>query len=172
MDKKTMYYVVAGVVLVLAIGIIIAMQSGNKAPNPVGQNQPAGGKTAESETDLNQEIADKLNLSDGQLPLRVTIDDNGQSLSATPGKNLSLMLGTDYDWTITSSDDGVLAKRAVALDDARVQAVYQVVGEGTAVLSAQGKCKSGAKCAAPTASFVFTVDGLISENIPVENLVK
>lgn len=172
MDKKTMYYVIAGVVLILVIGIIVTMQISNNNPVPVGPGQPVGNQEIKSETEINKEIATELNLKNGQLPLRVTIDDNGQSASLTPGKNLTLMLGTDYDWTITSSDDKVLAKRSVALDDARVQAVYQVVGEGKAVLSAQGKCKSGANCPAPTAEFTFTIDGLVSENIAPENLVK
>ena len=172
MNKKTLYFAIAAVVLIAVIGIIIAMQGQKEPPAPIDQIQKTGVAPAKTESELNERIAAKLNLKDGQLPLRVTMDDNGQTLSATPGKNLSLMLGTDYDWTITSSNDNVLAKRTVALDDARVQAVYQVVGEGKAVLSAQGKCKSGAKCAQPTATFKFNVDGLISENVTPEDMVK
>lgn len=172
MDKKTIYYIVAGVVLVTVVGIIIMMQnSGNVIPGPDG-NPPEAKQPVKSEVEVNKDIAKKLNLSDGELPLRLTMDDNGQSSSLTPGKNIALMLGTDYDWTISTSDDKVLAKRTVALDDARVQAVYQVVGEGAAVLSAQGKCKNKSSCAGAAAQFSFSVEGVISENVLPEDLVK
>jgi hypothetical protein len=97
MDKKIAYYVAAGVILVAVVGIVIIMQnSGKPAVTP-----PVGDETAnqpvKSETKLaNEEVAKQLNLQDGELPLRVTLDDNGQTYSATPGKNLVLMLGTDY----------------------------------------------------------------------------
>jgi azurin len=111
-------------------------------------------------------------LKGGELPYRVTTDDNGQTYSATPGKNLVLMLGTDYNWNIASSDDNILAKRDVKVTDARVQGVYQLVGAGKAVLSATGTCKSQSKCASPTAKFTFNIESVISENETPENLVK
>jgi len=172
MDKKTMYYVIAGVVLVLVVGIIIAMQGGNNIPATVDNSPLITKQPVKSESEVNKAIAKELNLSEGELPLRITMDDNGQTASLTPGKNLTVMLGAEYDWTISTSDDKVLAKRNMNLNDARVQAVYQLVGEGKAILSAQGKCKSGSQCVAPTANFVLNVEGVISENVAPADLVK
>jgi len=171
MDKKIVYYAVAGAVLVLVVGIIIAINSGGGKPGPVTE-EPAAEQTVKTETEVNKNIAEELNLAAGQLPLRVTIDDNGQSASLTPGKNITLMLGVEYDWTITSSNDMVLAKRSLDIGDSRVQGVYQVVGEGNAILSAQGTCKSGAVCEKPAATFTFNIDGVISENFSPEDLTK
>lgn len=171
MSKKTIYYLVAAVVLVVVVAIIVAMQN-QKPANPLNPQTPAQKQAPKTENDLNQKIAEKLNMPENKLPLRVTLDDNGQFYSATPGSNISLMLGTDYEWTISSSDENVLAKRTVDIADARVQGVYQVVGEGNAVLAAQGKCKTGAKCDPASVNFVFNVDGVISENFAPEDLVK
>ncbi len=171
MDKKIVYYVIAGAVLILIVGIIIVMnQGGGVVPVPDGGTPVT--EAPKSETEVNKDVAKELNLAEGQLPLRITMDDNGQSASLTPGKNITLMLGEDYDWVISSSNSAVLSQRAVDMNDPRVQAVYQVVGGGTAVLSAQGACKSGAICAKPAADFVFNVDGVISENFAPEDLVK
>lgn len=172
MDKKIAYYVAAGVILVAVVGIVVIMQNSGKrvVTPPVGDetaNQPV-----KSETKLaNEDVAKQLNLQDGELPLRVTLDDNGQTYSATPGKNLVLMLGTDYNWDIVSSDSNVLSRRDVKVGDARVQAVYQVVAAGKAVLKATGTCKNKTGCTAP-APFNFSVEGVISENETPEDLVK
>lgn len=169
MDKKILYYLIAGAALILVVWIIIAMNTANPVV-PDGDiliQQPP-----KTESEINKEIAQKLNLPEGGLPLRVTMDDNGQSSSLTPGKNLSLMLGENYDWVITSSDENVLAKRSVDIDDDRVQGVYQVVGEGDAILSAQGTCKAGSQCVSPTANFSFNVQCVVSENYTPEDLVK
>jgi hypothetical protein len=171
MDKKIVYYVIAGAVLILIIGIIIAVNPGSEKTVTVEEEPPAE-QAVKTETEVNRDIAEKLNLAEGQLPLRVTIEDNGQSASLTPGKNITLMLGENYDWTITSSNDMVLAKRSLSVDDSRVQGVYQVVGEGNAILSAEGKCKSGAVCEKPVQTFTFDVDGVISENFSPEDLTK
>lgn len=169
MEKKIVYYLAAGVALILVVWLIIAMSSKpGEAPEDVAPVE----KAPQSEGAVNREIAEKLNLAEGQLPLRVTMDDNGQSASLTPGKNITLMLGADYDWAVSTSNEMVLAPRSVDAGDARVQGVYQVVGEGGAVLSAQGTCKPGADCAQPTASFVFNVDGVISENFSIEELTQ
>ena len=172
MNKKTMVYVVAGVVLVVAIIVIVISQGMKMEPAGGPSTQPVVKQSPKSETELNKEIAKKLNLNEGQLPLRVTMDDNNQTASFTPGKNITLMLGTDYEWTLTSSNEQVLSKRSISADDPRVQGIYQVVGEGSSVLSGQGKCKSGVQCAAPTAQFKFTVEGLVSENVKPEDAVK
>lgn len=174
MDKKITYYIIAGVVLVAVIIIVIVMQNpGNKPVVLPGDGKTATPQVTKSETQLtNEDIAKQLNLSAGELPLRVTMDDNGQSYSATPGKNLVLMLGTDYKWDITSSDNNVLAKRDVNVSDGRIQAIYQLVGAGNAVLDATGTCKAKVACASPNATFKFTVEGVISENETPEDLVK
>jgi hypothetical protein len=173
MDKKTTYYIIAAVVLVAIIGIVIAMQKPavNPTPPTTGDktNTP---KTVKTEVDVVRDIAKQLNLSDGQMPLRVTMDDNSQSASLTPGKNLALMLGDTYNWQIVSSDEKVLIKKNITVSDARVQAVYQVVGAGNAVLSATGACKTNSKCATPTAAFKFNVEGVVSENVAPADLVK
>lgn len=171
MDKKTTYYIIGAVVLVVVIGIVIMMQ-GSKTPEP-----PVGGKdnpVAETKTDTQvaREVGKELQLAEGEIPLKVTIDDNGQTAMLTPGKNLVLMLGTEYNWEISSSDETVLARRDVTLNDERSQAVYQIVHSGKAVLSATGNCKSGSTCASPTASFVLNVEGVISDAVPAENLAK
>lgn len=174
MDKKITYYIVAAVVLVAVIGIIIAMQnSGTTPPVPVGGGVKETPKTeTKTETDAAKDIAQKMNLNEGQIPLRVTLDDNNQSASLTPGKVLVLMLGTDYDWKIEASDADVLAKREVTAADSRIQAVYQLAKEGKAVLTAAGTCKAKAKCASPTASFKFNVESVVSEVVSPEDLVK
>jgi hypothetical protein len=148
-------------------------------PAPIVISPTGGGTTTvqpaavKSESKLaNEDIAKQLNLKGGELPYRVTIDDNGQTYSATPGKNLVLMLGADYNWNIASSDDNILARRDVKLTDTRVQGVYQLVGAGKAVLSATGTCKSQSGCAAPTAKFNFNIESVISENETPEDLVK
>lgn len=154
----------------LVIWLIVAIVS-KPLPQPL-DDEARIDQQARSESDVNRDIAERLNLAEGQLPLRVTMDDNRQSASLTPGKNITLMLGTDYDWTVNSSDEMVLAPRSVDAGDARVQGVYQVVGEGRAVLSAQGNCKAGVVCEQPTVSFIFNVDGVISENSSIEELTK
>ena len=111
-------------------------------------------------------------MAEGQLPLRVTREDNRQTASLTPGKNLTLMLGEEYDWTISSNNDKVLARRNVDVGDVRVQGVYQVIGEGNAVLTANGNCKSGAVCETPSADFTYNVEGIISENFSPEELTR
>ncbi len=170
MDKKVVYYLVAGVALILVVWLIIAMTTQKPELGP--DVEAPVDKAPQSEGAVNREIAEKLNLAEGQLPLRVTMDDNQQSALLTPGKNITLMLGADYDWTVSTSNEMVLAPRSVDADDARVQGVYQVVGEGRAVLSAQGVCKAGAACDQPTLSFVFNVDGVISENFSIEELTQ
>jgi len=166
MDKKTTYYVIGAVVLVVVIGVVIMMQ-GDKKPQPQppvgGNNQPVETKT---ETEVTREIGRQLSLPEGTIPLRVTMDDNGQTASLTPGKYLVMMLGTEYTWDIKSSDDTVLAKRDIKLGDDRSQAVYQIVHPGKAVLSAAGTCKSGSTCASQTQSFVFNVEGVITDDVP------
>ena len=169
MDKKTTYYIIGAVVLVVVIGIVIAMQ-GKPADDGATVTPP---KTeVKTETQVAREVGQELSLAEGEIPLRVTMDDNGQSASLTPGKNLLLMLGTDYTWDIKSSDETVLAKRDVKLDDQRAQAVYQIVHPGKAVLSATGTCKSGSTCASQTVSFVFNVEGVITDDMPAADLVK
>jgi len=174
MDKKTTYYIVAAVILVAIIGIIIAMQkpATNTPANPAGGGKTETPKTVKTETEVVKDIAKQLNLGEDQLPLRVTMDDNGQSASLTPGKNLALMLGDTYNWQITSSDEKVLAKKDISLSDARVQAVYSVVGSGEAVLSATGSCKTNGGCASPSATFKFNVEGVVSDNVAPADLVK
>ena len=170
MDKKTTYYVIGAVILVVVIGIVIAMQGGKKTEKPVVTEQP---KTeTKTENEVAREVGKDLELPEGEIPLRVTMDDNGQTASLTPGKNMVLMLGTDYTWEIKSSDETVLAKRDVKLTDTRSQAVYQIVHSGKAVLSATGTCKSGSTCASPTASFVFNVEGVITDDVPAKDLIK
>jgi hypothetical protein len=170
MDKKTTYYVIGAVVLVVVIGIVIAMQGGKKPEKPQDNGQkPAETKT---ETQVTREVGQELSLPEGEIPLRVTMDDNGQTASLTPGKNLVLMLGADYNWDIKSSDETVLAKRDVNLTDERAQAVYQIAHPGKAVLSAAGTCKSGSTCASPTLSFVFNVEGVITDDVPASDLIK
>ena len=170
MDKKIIYYAIGGLLLILAVWGIIAINSQKKeTETPPSITPPVMQK---SETEVNRDIAQKLELAEGQLPLRVTRDDNRQAASLTPGKNITLMLGEEYGWTISSSNDKVLAPRNVDIDDARVQGVYQVVGEGNAVLTASGNCKSGAVCETPSADFTFTVEGIISENFSPEELTR
>ena len=170
MDKKTTYYVIGAVILVVVIGIVIAMQSGKKIEKPVVTDQPK--EETKTENEVAREVGKDLELPEGEIPLRITMDDNGQTASLTPGKNLVLMLGTDYTWEIKSSDETVLAKRDVKLTDARPQAVYQVVHSGKAVLSATGTCKSGSTCASQTVSFVFNVEGVITDDVPATDLIK
>ncbi len=171
MDKKIIYYVIGGLLLILAVWGIIALNSQKEEMEvmPPITLTPAAPK---SEMDVNRDVAQKLELGEGQLPLRVTREDNRQTASLTPGKSLTLMLGEEYDWTISSSNDKVLARRNVDVNDARVQGVYQVVGEGNAVLTATGNCKSGAVCETPSADFTFTVEGVISENFSPEELTR
>ena len=164
-----MYYVIAAVVLVATVGIIIAMQGG-KAPvtkTPV-VNAPVTKQPVKSETQAAQDIAKDAGALG--MPLRITMDDNNQTVSLTPGKALVMMLGTDYNWTITSSDDKVLAKKNITLSDARAQAVYQIVGPGKAVLSAAGACVAKASCT--PATFKLNIEAVITENSTPEELVK
>lgn len=171
MDKKTTYYVIGAVILIVVIAIVVAMQANNRPQPPVGgnENPPVETKT---ETEVTREIGQQLSLPEGTIPLRVTMDDNGQTAKLTPGKYLVMMLGNDYVWDIKSSDDTVLAKRDVKLDDDRSQAVYQIVHPGKAVLSATGTCKSGSTCAAQTQSFTFNIEGVVTDDVPAGDLVK
>ena len=173
MDKKTTYYVIAAVVLVAVVGIIVAMnQPSTTVPVPVVNNGNATvHQKAKSEGDIVKDVAKQLNLSAGDLPLRVTMDDNGQTASLTPGKDIVLMLGNNYNWQITSSNEKVLAKKDITLVDAREQAVYQVAGSGNSVLSATGTCKTKT-CTPASETFKFTVEGRVSENVPPSDLVK
>jgi len=171
MDKKIIYYAIGGLLLILAVWGIVAINSQKKEAEIVPPMTPPPA-VPKSETEVNRDIAQKLELAEGQLPLRVTRDDNRQTASLTPGKNITLMLGEEYAWTISSNNDKVLAPRNVDIDDARVQGVYQVVGEGSAVLAARGDCKSGAVCETPSADFTFTVEGIISENFSPEELTR
>jgi len=172
MDKKITYYIIAAIVLVAVIAVIIVMQKPNTVITPEEPKKPTtiNNQPVKTESDVIKEVAQKFNLSDGQLPMKITIEDNNQSASLTPGKYLVLMLGADYDWKISSNNEKVLAKRDVAVGDSRVQEVYQVVQAGRALLSATGTCK--AKCTQPTATFSFGVEGVISETVNPNDLVK
>jgi len=170
MDKKTTYYVLGAVILVVVIGIVIAMQGGKPVEKPIVTEKPV--VETKTENEVARAVGKDLQLAEGEIPLRITMDDNGQTASLTPGKNLILMLGVDYTWDIKSSDDAVLAKREVTLTDPRSQAVYQLVHSGKAVLSATGTCKSGSTCASPTVSFVFNVEGVITDDVPATDLIK
>ncbi len=170
MDKKIAYYIIAAVIVVVIIIVVVVMQIQPAAPVTTG---PAGGEAAtktqepvKSETQAALEVAKQLN----GKGLRITMDDNGQTVSLTPGNNLILMLGTDYNWTINTSDASVLAKKDITLSDSRMQAVYQVSQAGKAVLSATGDCK--ATCASPTQSFSLNVEAVISDDVPAADLVK
>ena len=171
MDKKIIYYIIAGVVLVATVAVIIVMQNpkGGKTDDLGANEIVKTNPPVKSETQAVQDLAAKV--GGVGLPLRVTLDDNGQTLSLTPGKNLALMLGADYNWNITSSDNNVLAKRDIKLDDARVQAVYQAVGAGKAVLSATGTCK-GTGCAQKEATFKMNVESLVTDNLSPKDLMK
>lgn len=169
MDKKTTYYVIGAVILIVAIGIVIAVQNSGKSNLPVKTEVPEKAKT---QNDVAREVGKELDMAKGEIPLRVTMDDNGQTASLTPGKNMVLMLGEEYNWDIKSSDEAVLAKRDVKLTDSRSQAVYQVAHSGKAVLSASGTCKSGSTCASQTVSFVLNVEGVITDDLPAADLVK
>ncbi|MCU0652715.1 MAG: hypothetical protein MUD10_00450 [Candidatus Pacebacteria bacterium] len=173
MDKKVVYYIVAGLVLVATIGVIIAMQKpGNQGP----VTPPTGGGETNPATSVQKteiEVAQDLAKEAGGvgMPLRITMEDNGQTVSLTPGKNLVLMLGTDYNWTITSSDEAVIAKRNITIGDARVQAVYQAVSGGSAALTASGTCKA-ASCAQPNPEFKLNVEARVTEKMTPTELMK
>jgi predicted secreted protein len=168
MDKKVTYYIIAAIVLIATVGIIIAMQNKKQeVETPIVKN-PVAVSPVKSETQAAQDIAKEAGALG--MPLRITMDDNGQTVSLTPGKALVMMLGTDYKWTITSSDDKVVAKKNITLSDARAQAVYQIVGPGKAVLSATGACVGKASCT--PANFKLNVESVITDNSTPEELVK
>jgi hypothetical protein len=169
MDKKVTYYIIAGVVLVATIGIIIAMQGQKNGPTVIPGGEMPKTEPVKSEMEAVQEIGKTV--GGIGLPLRITLEDNGQTVSLTPGKNIVMMLGTDYNWTITSSDDKVMAKKDIALTDARMQAVYQAVGAGEAVMNATGTCKAGG-CAMPSATFSINVKAVATGSQSAEDLMK
>lgn len=167
MDKKVIYYIIAGVVLIATIWIIIAMQGGSGKPNQ-GNVPATTTQVAKSEIDAANEAVKET--GGVGLPLRITLDDNGQTISLTPGKNLVLMLGTDYNWTITSNNETVMAKRNVNSTDERIQAVYQASQAGKAVLTASGVCKTKTNCT--DVSFKLNVESVITDNLTQEELMK
>jgi hypothetical protein len=173
MDKKTAYFIIAAVIIIVVIVVIVMMQKPTEPGQPPVIETPKPAETkVKTETEVIRDIAKKMNLAEGQLPLRITTEDNGHFFSLTPGKSLVLMLGNDYEWQISSSDEKVLAKRNIDAGDPRVQAIYQVAQAGDAVLSASGTCKNQSVCAGQSQAFTFNVQGIVSEVVPPDNLVK
>ena len=164
-----MYYIVAGIVLIVTVGVIIALQNSSvtEIEDPI-VNKPAVAKPVKTEIETASDVAKSMGST--SMPSRITMDDNGQKSSVTSGKILVLMLGTDYNWDIKSSDNKVIAKKDVTLTDARVQAVYQAVQAGSATLTATGTCK--ATCATPTASFKLDLESVVTDNMSADELMK
>jgi len=150
--------------------LLIALQSVKNETTI--ETPPTPSIPAKTETQITREIGQQLGLPEGEIPLRVTLDDNGQTAHLTPGKYLVIMLGNEYNWDIQSSDETVLAKRDIQMNDEKVQAVYQIVHAGKAVLNATGNCKSGTTCATPSQSFTLNIEGDITDDVPASDLVK
>ena len=90
----------------------------------------------------------------------ITLADNGSTLTLAVGERLILKLGTDYDWTVSDTDQSVLARVRNATLDPGTQGVYAAVGPGKATLAAVGDppCrKSTPACGAPSILFQVSI---------------
>ena len=86
----------------------------------------------------------------------VTLADDGTTVTLRVGERFLLMLGEEYEWMVTSSDEAVVGRVLNILVVRGAQGVYEARKAGRATLSAVGDppCrKSQPPCAAPSRNF-------------------
>jgi len=90
----------------------------------------------------------------------VTLADNGKTIHMAVGQSFLLTLGFNYDWNITVSDLNVISRVKNIAVVVGAQGVYDVLANGTAVLSAVGdpQCRTATPaCASPSILFSVTI---------------
>jgi hypothetical protein len=77
----------------------------------------------------------------------LTMSDNGSTLSLPMGDSVAVQLDGSFDWSVQVDHDGVLRRSPLALVQG-VQAVFDAVAPGQAVISATGSvhCAPGMAC--------------------------
>jgi hypothetical protein len=91
----------------------------------------------------------------------ITLAQNGQSIGLAVGDRFVLMLGEDFDWTVSPVDESVFAPLAEEPAVAGIQGRYEAIGRGAATISATGDplCrKVTPPCGAPSMLFEVTIE--------------
>jgi hypothetical protein len=91
---------------------------------------------------------------------RITLADNGQTLTFQAGQSLLLFLGEDYNWSLSISDQNVISRVKNIATIRGSQGVFDALKPGTSVLSAVGDptCLDlKPACAQPSIQFQVTI---------------
>lgn len=95
------------------------------------------------------------------LPNSITLADNGTTLSMAVGQDFLLNLGGDtFEWTVDIDTQDVLSRVKNVMVIRGAQGIYEGVGRGNAVLTAQGdpRCRSSVPpCMMPSILFRITI---------------
>lgn len=86
----------------------------------------------------------------------ITLADNGRTLTLAIGARVLLNLGSGFDWTVSPTDESVLARVRNITVIRGAQGVYEAVGTGQTEVSATGDppCRrSTPACGAPSILF-------------------
>ena len=92
---------------------------------------------------------------------RVTLDDNGKTITMHVGETFLLALG-DQSWDVQVADQSVLARVPNVMVVRGAQGIYRALKAGTTTVTATGKpnCAAGQVCAMYVIGFHMTVQVL------------
>lgn len=91
---------------------------------------------------------------------RITLADNGKTVTYTTGQTFLLYLGEGYNWSLSISDQNVISRVKNIAVIRGAQGEYDVLRAGTSTLSAVGDptCRDQQPaCAAPSIQFQVTI---------------
>jgi hypothetical protein len=113
---------------------------------PPGTSGPLGSETP---------APTKTEVVPGQ-DLRITLDDNGKTLTFQPGQRFLLYLGEGYTWDLNISDQNVIRRVPGVMVIRGAQGLFDAVQAGTTTITAVGDpaCRqSQPPCAMPSRAF-------------------
>jgi hypothetical protein len=91
---------------------------------------------------------------------RITLADNGKTVTYQVGQSFLLFLGDEYTWSLSITDQNVISRVKNIAVIRGAQGVYNTLKAGTSVLSAVGDptCRDQKPaCAAPSIQFQVTI---------------
>ena len=91
---------------------------------------------------------------------RITLAENGQTVTYQVGQSFLLFLGEDYTWSLSISDQNVISRVKNIATIRGSQGVFDALKAGTSVLSAVGDptCRDQQPaCAQPSINFQVTI---------------
>ena len=99
-------------------------------------------------------------VSQGDPSPRITLADNGKTVTFTAGQTFLLFLGENYNWSLSITDQNVISRVKNIAVIRGAQGVYDVLQAGTTMLSATGDptCRDQQPaCEMPSIQFQVTI---------------